>query len=151
MTGTSTAPSPLVPRLVVGAGALLLMTIASIVGLLIGPEARVDAGDLVFLGLETAAAVLVWVIVLVLAREPDAGNRTAAGSVVVGVLGMAGVVVFWVGVPLVLGIGSVLLGRLGTMRADHGAGRGTLARIGLVCGVLAILLWLAAFAFVQEW
>ena len=151
MTGTSTTPSPLVPRLVVGAGALLLMIIASIVGLLIGPEARVDSGDLVFMALEVAAGVIVWAVVLLLAREPDAGNRAAAGSVVVGVLGMAGVVVFWFGVSLVLGIGSVLLGRLGAERADHGAGRGTLARVGLVCGVLAILLWLAAFAFVQEW
>ncbi|MEJ2869209.1 hypothetical protein WCD74_15650 [Actinomycetospora sp. OC33-EN08] len=151
MTTTSADPSSSVTRLAIGAGAILLMIVASVVGLLVGPEHRVDSGDLIVLSLQLGGAVLVWAVVLLLAREPDAGNRVAAGALVLGVLGTLGCVAFWVGVPLVLGVGAIVLGRLGITRAAHGAGRVVLARVGLASGVLAVVLWLAAFVFVQEW
>lgn len=148
---TSTRTSALAPRLALGGVALLLMWTADVVGLLVGPEHRVDGGDLIVMSIQTAVAVAVWAVVLLLAREPDAGNRAAPGAVVTGALGALGCAVFWTGVPLVLGIGAVLLGRLATTRADQGAGRLSLARTGLTLGVLAIVLWLAAFVFVQDW
>ncbi|MCD2185665.1 hypothetical protein [Actinomycetospora soli] len=150
MTTATTTPA-LPARLALGAGALLLMWTADVVGLLIGPEHRVDGGDLVGIAVMTAVAVAAWAVVLLLAREPDAGNRSATGAVVIGALGSLGCVVFWTGVPLVLGIGAVLLGRLATTRAEQGAGRGRLARAGLALGVLALVLWLGAFVFVQDW
>lgn len=99
----------------------------------------------------TGISVLIWAAVIWLAREPDAGNRAAVGAVAAGALGVVTDVVFFLGFPLVLGVGAVVLGRDGLTRADAGAGRRAVARTGLVLGVVAVVLWVAAYALVQEW
>jgi hypothetical protein len=151
MVTTTARRSRPILRLALGAGVIAAMAAASVVGLLVGPEHRVDSGDLVFLAIEVAAGILVWAAVMWLDREPDGANRAAAGAVGVGILGVVSTVAFWFGIAIALGVGAVLLGRDGLARAEGGAGRRTVARIGLVLGIVALGLWAAAYALVQDW
>jgi hypothetical protein len=136
----------------VGVGAALLATvvITNVVGLLLGPERRVDSGDMVFLSAYVVLTVVIWAVVLWAARPPDHDNRAAVSGLVLGILAVLTNVAFWTGLPLVLGVGGVLLGRRATTRAEHGAGRAGLARAARVCGWLAIALWAFGYFVLQD-
>ena len=72
-------------------------------------------------------------------------SRIATASVVVGVLGLLGVVAYWMSVPIALGGLAVTLGTEALRRDDAGLQRGR-ARAGVALGAVAMLggavLWL---------
>lgn len=136
----------------VGIGAALLAAVitTNAVGLLLGPERRIDSGDTVWLGIYAVITVLIWAVVLWAARPPDHANRAAVSGLSMGILAILANVAFWTGLPLVLGVGSVVLARRATIRAEHGAGRARLARAARICGWLGIALWVVGYFVVQD-
>lgn len=103
----------------------------------LGANSRSEAiGEAVFIPLLTAA-----IFGLVVARGL---RRTAAGGrgVAMGVVGLLAVpVLFWAGLPLVLGAGATLLGHAGK-RADAGSGK---AIASYVLGLLALIGYAALY------
>ena len=93
-------------------------------------------GEAVFIPLFTAA-----VFGLVVAR--GLRNESAGGrGIALGVIGLlAAPVVFWSGIPLVLGAGATLLGQAGR-RADEGSGKAIAA---FVLGVLTLIAYVAMY------
>jgi len=63
-----------------------------------------------------AAAVFVYLIPR-LRRQSGEGTRMAQASFVLGLVALASIVVFWTGLPFVLGAGAVVTGRLGEQAA----------------------------------
>lgn len=63
-----------------------------------------------------AAAIFLYLLPR-LRREDAQANRMAKASFVVGLLALASIVVFWTGLPFVLGAGAVVMGRLGEQAA----------------------------------
>ena len=93
-------------------------------------------GEAVFIPLLTAA-----VFALVVARglrHESAGGR----GIALGVIGLlAAPIVFWSGIPLVLGAGATLLGQAGR-RADEGSGKAIAA---FVLGVLTLIAYVVMY------
>ena len=52
-----------------------------------------------------------------LRRESGQDNRMAPASFVVGLTALASIIVFWTGLPFVLGAGAIVMGRLGEQAA----------------------------------
>jgi uncharacterized membrane protein len=63
-----------------------------------------------------AAAIFLYLIPR-LRREGGQDNRMAQASFVVGLAALASIIVFWTGLPFVLGAGAVVMGRLGEQAA----------------------------------
>jgi hypothetical protein len=122
-------------RAALGAAVLATVAVALIVGLLLGPEHRVDSGDVVFLAVMLAAGAAVWALALWAGTGTERARRLGPA---LAAIGMLGVVVFWTGLPLVLGAAAVLLGRIGRSRTST------------LLGWLAITVWLFAYLFVQD-
>ena len=150
MTGQVQNPGDRTRLVTTGAVVTVAVVVATVVGLLLGPEQRVDAGDMVFIGVLVAASALIWAVVLWAARRPDHANRAAVYGLVMGVVGVIANAAFWTSLPLVFGAGAVVLGRRAQQRAEHGAGRARLARATPILGWVAIGLWVIAYLFVQD-
>lgn len=111
----------------------VLVAILSVVLPPIQPD-QLRALPIVVLVLLVIAAVLFFLIVPRAARS----NRPVVPGLVCSILGLLLVVVFWSGLPIVLGTAGALLGRM-----ERTTGRG-LALAAIIIGVAAIVLDLLA-------
>lgn len=104
-----------------------------------------NSGEIVVAGaVALAVLALYWWLAVVRPSARAEGNTPAAISLGSGILAGATMIVWWIGLPLLLGGGAVVLGLDGRERAARGAGRGTVATVGLVLGALASVVWLVA-------
>jgi quinol-cytochrome oxidoreductase complex cytochrome b subunit len=92
-------------------------------------------------GALTFALVVPW------ARRTKAAQRTnrpAKAGIVCSILGLVTVLAFWSGLPIILGAGGAVLGRMGQERARQAGQRG-LALSALALGIVAVVLDIALF------
>lgn len=85
-----------------------------------------------------AAALVFGVLVRIGMKSSSRGNRSAKASLLAGVLGIASYVVFFTGLPAVVGAGGLALGIEGLTRARRGEGGRELAVAGLTLSILNI-------------
>lgn len=71
--------------------------------------------------------------------QTTSSNPLAVTSLVLGIIGALGQVVFWIYIPGVLALLAVLFGFRARRRASAGAARGTMATWGLSLGVLGVV------------
>jgi len=111
-------------------------------------EAQVLAPLIVVLTLALFALLGSWAW-----RRESRTNRPAKVALVSAVLGLAGVVAFWLSVPIILGGLAVTLGLEGRRRAAT-EGRGTQALAAIVLGAVAFVvgagIWLLANELLGE-
>jgi hypothetical protein len=79
-------------------------------------------------------------------RDTEARNRPARVGLVAGILGLAGVLAFFLSAPIILGGLAVTLGLEGRSRATI-EGRGTEAIAAIAVGALAFLVGAAIWVF----
>jgi len=82
-------------------------------------------------------------------RDAGARNRPAKVGLVCSLLGVAGVVVFWLSGPIVLGGLGTTLGLEGRRRAGA-EGRGAMAISAVVVGMIAFVIGASIWAFGEE-
>jgi hypothetical protein len=82
-------------------------------------------------------------------NDPDARNRPARVGLVSGLLGLVGVLAFFLSAPIILGGLAVTLGLEGRRRAEA-EGRGRLAAAAVVVGAIAFLIGAGIWAFSEE-
>lgn len=85
-----------------------------------------------------AVALVFGVLVRIGMKRSSRGNRPAKASLFAGVLGIASYVVFFTGLPAVVGAGAVTLGIEGLARAREGEGGRGPAVAGLALSILNI-------------
>lgn len=100
-------------------------------------------------------------------RKSGEGNRMAVAAFVLGLMALTAIIVFWTGLPFVLGAGAVVLGRLGEKQAEQwsertdderrtndrstrafAAGRATLGWAATAMGALAVVAGVVLFVAV---
>jgi hypothetical protein len=79
--------------------------------------------------------VALWLFGRVIPRAAEAGENPARTGMLTSAVGLLSVVVFWTGLPFVLGAGGAVLGAMGRERGTQRV----LATAALVVGVLAVL------------
>jgi hypothetical protein len=128
----------------VGAAAVALAVIALFFGYVVNDDEGNDVvGWLVASAIAAAVAAFVFLWLIPRAtRDPADTDRPATVGLVVSVLGLLAVVVFWLGLPYVLGAGGALLGRIAQTRAAQ-PGHGWRARAAVVIGILAVVAGIA--------
>jgi hypothetical protein len=99
-----------------------------------GDEDHATREYLVVLLIIVVAIAIVFGLVI---PRAEAGEHAARTALILSVLGVLTIAVFWAGLPPVLAIGGIVLART--------AGTSTLARAGLIVGVLALLADLAVY------
>jgi hypothetical protein len=82
-------------------------------------------------------------------RDTDARNRPARVGLVCSLLGLVGVLVFFLSAPIILGGLGVTLGVEGRRRAST-EGRGALGVAAIVVGVIAFAVGASIWAFAEE-
>ena len=82
-------------------------------------------------------------------RDPGARNRPATVGLVCSLLGIAGVVVFWLSGPIVLGGLGTTLGLEGRRRAGA-EGRTRMATLAVAVGIIAFAIGASIWTFAEE-
>ena len=108
-----------------------------------GPERQPDQVESLpyVIGFTLVIAAVVFGLVVPWAEKRSQelrSNRPARAGIVSSVLGILTVVVFWSGLPIILGGAGVALGMAGQERAAQG-GR-NLARAAVIAGIVAVVL-----------
>lgn len=71
-----------------------------------------------------AVAAAIFLYLLPAARRDDGpANRLAQGGFVLGLAALASIIIFWTGLPFVLGAGAVVFGRLGEQASERAIDR----------------------------
>ena len=70
-------------------------------------------------------------------QAPPVTNGMAVAALITGIIGVVLFWTFWV--PIILGILAIVFGAVAKGRANQGAPNGTMAVVGLVLGIVAIL------------
>jgi hypothetical protein len=137
------------PERQIGVAAVAVAVIALFVGYVVDNNESAD-GDVVgwIIASAIAAAVAAFVFLWLIPRaksDPANTNRPATYGLVISVLGLVAIVVFWLGLPYVLGAGGAVLGRIGQAWSTE-AGHGRRATAAVIIGILAVVAALAITA-----
>ena len=111
-----------------------------------------------FVPLDVEGLILIPVIVLVTLtlfqlvggwalKDTEARNRPARAGVVVGILGLFGIVLFWISAPIILGGLAITLGLAGRQLASA-RGRSSTALAALILGACSALVGAIMWAFI---
>jgi hypothetical protein len=111
-----------------------------------------------FVPLDVEGLILIPVIVLVTLtlfrwvggwalEDTDGRNRPARAGLVVGILGLVGIVLFWISAPIILGGLAITLGLAGLQLAPT-RGRSGIALAALILGACATLVGVIMWAFI---
>lgn len=126
---------------------MVLVAVVVVLGALTGPGEQ-GTSELIFTaGIALIAGAIVFGLVVPWAKnaaDARATGRPARAGLVMSILGFLTVVVFWSGLPIILGAGGAALGQVGRERTSS-AGRSRLSMAAVIVGGIAAFLGFALF------
>ena len=90
----------------------------------------------VLIGIAAAAAALILSLIVAPTLARHEGNTPAKVGLVAGLLALPSILLFWTGLPLLLGAAALVLGFEGRVLARRGAGRAVEARAATLLGAV---------------
>lgn len=137
-----TTPMKLSPR---RAGTVVWVVLVGIItGAILASDDPRDrsAENWVFVaGVALVTALIWWLLVVRPIARPE-GNTPAKAGLIAGIVAVPAIVVFWAGLPFVLGAAALVLGLEGRARAESGGGRAGIALAATILGAVVSVGWL---------